>query len=108
MAGGRRHGRGRARPGIDCDLAFDGALIVALSEAQPDGLRRCAGGGRERSVAGAPSTLAAEEERVACGSPHAEGGILLTRAGSVQPALLVQGLRRLAVEPAFVSSRRAP
>ena len=42
--------------------------------------------------------LSADEAQEACGSPRAVGGLLLTRAGSVQPALLVQGLRRLAVE----------
>jgi glycine/D-amino acid oxidase-like deaminating enzyme len=37
------------------------------------------------------------EAQALSGSPAAEAGVLILRAGSVQPALLVQGLRRLAV-----------
>ena len=88
-----------AQGGIDCDLAFEGALITALSQAQLDGLRGLARGGRRRSAAASCiRELSAEEAQAACGSPRAVGGLLLTKAGSVQPALLVQGLRRLAVE----------
>ncbi len=87
-----------AQGGIDCDLAFEGALITALSQAQLDGLR---GLPEAADSIGRPDLireLSADEAQAACGSPRAVGGLLLTKAGSVQPALLVQGLRRLAVE----------
>ena len=84
--------------GIDCDLAFEGALIAALSSAQLDGLHglpeAAAAIGRDDLI----RVLSAEEAQEACGSPRAVGGLLLTKAGSVQPALFVQGLRRLAIE----------
>ena len=94
--------------GIDCDLAFEGALIVALSPAQLDGLadvpRAAESIGRGELV----KVLSADEAREACGSPRAVGGLLLTRAGSVQPALLVQGLRRLAVEAGVRAFEASP
>ena len=84
--------------GIDCDLAFEGALIVALSQAQLDGLRDLPRAAEAIGRGELLKVLSAAEAQEACGSPRAVGGLLLTRAGSVQPALLVQGLRRLAVE----------
>ena len=84
--------------GIDCDLAFEGALIVALSQTQLDGLRDVPQAAESIGRGELIRALSAHEAQEACGSPRATGGLLLTRAGSVQPALLVQGLRRLAVE----------
>ena len=83
--------------GIDCDLAFEGALIIAMSQAQLDGLAGLPEAAAALGHGELLRTLSADEAREACGSPRAMGGLLLTRAGSVQPALLVQGLRRLAV-----------
>jgi glycine/D-amino acid oxidase-like deaminating enzyme len=94
--------------GIDCDLAFEGALITALSQAQLDGLR---GLPEAAASIGRPDLireLSAEEAQAACGSPRAVGGLLLTKAGSVQPALLVQGLRRLAVEAGVLVYEASP
>ncbi len=84
--------------GIDCDLAFEGALIVALSAAQLDGLRDLPEAAARIGHGDLIRVLSAEDAQEACGSPRAVGGLLLTKAGSVQPALLVQGLRRLAVQ----------
>ena len=84
--------------GIDCDLAFEGALIVALSQAQLDGLRDLPQAAESIGRGELIRVLSAQEAQEACGSSRAMGGLLLTQAGSVQPALLVQGLRRLAVE----------
>ncbi len=83
---------------IDCDLSFEGALIVALSQAQLDGLADLPLAAERIGRGELIKVLSADEAQEACGSPRAVGGLLLTRAGSVQPALLVQGLRRLAVE----------
>jgi glycine/D-amino acid oxidase-like deaminating enzyme len=97
-----------AQGGIDCDLAFEGALITALSQAQLDGLR---GLPEAAASIGRPDLireLSAEEAQAACGSPRAVGGLLLTKAGSVQPALLVQGLRRLAVEAGVLVYEASP
>ena len=84
--------------GIECDLAFEGALIVALSQAQLDGLHDLPEAAERIGRGELIRVLTAQDAQEACGSPRAVGGLLLTRAGSVQPALLVQGLRRLAVE----------
>ena len=97
-----------AQGGIDCDLAFEGALITALSQAQLDGLR---GLPEAAASIGHPDLireLTAEEAQAACGSPRAVGGLLLTKAGSVQPALLVQGLRRLAIEAGVLVYEASP
>jgi glycine/D-amino acid oxidase-like deaminating enzyme len=87
-----------AAGGIDCDLTFNGALTIAMSQAQLDGLRDLPEAAARVGRGDLLRALSADEAREACGSPRAVGGVLLTRAGSVQPALLVQGLRRLALE----------
>lgn len=84
--------------GIDCDFALDGGLEVALSAAQMARFEQDAAERERHGVAHLVTLLDAEEARAACGSPRALGGVLLHTAGSVQPALLAQGLRRLAVE----------
>ncbi|HJW74434.1 MAG TPA: FAD-binding oxidoreductase [Thermoleophilia bacterium] len=84
--------------GIDCDLAFGGGLVIATSEAQMRAMRETAtalaAAGKEELV----GLLGREEALSVSGVPKAVGGFLLPKAGSVQPALLVQGLRRLAIE----------
>ncbi len=83
--------------GIDCDLTLDGGVTVALSEAQ---MARFEEENAERERYGASGyveLLDAAAARAACGSPRALGGVVLKTAGGVQPALLAQGLRRLAV-----------
>ena len=94
--------------GIDCDLAFEGALIVALSQAQFDGLRGAPEAVEALGRGELLRVLSVDEAREACGSPRAVGGLLLTRAGSVQPALLVQGLRRLAVAAGVLLFEASP
>ena len=83
---------------IDCDLSFGGGLVIATSEAQMRGLRETV---RALVAAGKGefvSLFDGDEARALSGIPRAVGGFLLPKAGSVQPALLVQGLRRLAIE----------
>jgi glycine/D-amino acid oxidase-like deaminating enzyme len=88
--------RGTVREGgIDCDLAFEGGLTVALSPAQVDGILEAALLAREMGRDDYFRILAKDESVALSGSPRAEAGSLILQAGSVQPALLVQGLRRL-------------
>ena len=82
---------------IDCDLSFEGGLTVALSPAQVDGILEAALLARELGRDDFFRILGKDEAIALSGSPRAEAGALILQAGSVQPALLVQGLRRLAV-----------
>ncbi len=82
---------------IDCDLSFEGGLTVALSPAQVEGVLEPALLARELGRDDLFRILGKDEAVALSGAPAAEAGALILRAGSVQPALLVQGLRRLAV-----------
>ena len=82
---------------IDCDLSFEGGLNVALSPAQVDGILEAALVARELGRDDLFRILDKDEAVAMSGSPAAEAGALILRAGSVQPALLAQGLRRLVV-----------
>ena len=82
---------------IDCDLAFEGGLTVALSPAQVDGVLEAALLARELGRDDLLRVLGKDEAVDLSGAPAAEAGMLILQAGSVQPALLAQGLRRLAV-----------
>lgn len=82
---------------IDCDLSFDGGLTVALSPAQVDGILESALLARELGRDDLIRVLDKDEAVEMSGSPAATAGALILQAGSVQPALLAQGLRRLAV-----------
>ncbi|MEE4275570.1 MAG: FAD-dependent oxidoreductase [Thermoleophilia bacterium] len=82
---------------IDCDLAFDGGLVVALSPAQVDGVLEAAHLARDLGRDGLFRVLDKDEAVDLSGAPAAEAGVVVVQAGRVQPALLVQGLRRLAV-----------
>jgi glycine/D-amino acid oxidase-like deaminating enzyme len=84
--------------GIDCDLALNGGLVVALSAAQMARLQQDAAERERHGWSDVVTALDADEAQAACGSPRALGGILMKTAGAVQPALLAQGLRRLAIE----------
>ena len=86
---------------IDCDLSMGGGLIVATSEAQLGGLLETVAGMEAAGRGSLVRVLSAEEAREMSGIAEACGGYLLEHAGSVQPALLAQGLRRL-VEAAGV------
>jgi len=82
---------------IDCDLSFAGGLVVALSPAQVDGVLEAAVLAKELGRDGLFRVLGRDEAVDLSGAPTAEAGVVIAQAGSVQPALLVQGLRRLAV-----------
>ena len=81
--------------GIDCDLAFRGGLTVALSPAQVDSVLGAARLAQEMGRDDLFRILDRDEAVALSGAPRAQAGALILRAGSVQPALLVQGLRRL-------------
>ena len=81
---------------IDCDLAFAEGLNLAMSPAQMESLRGEVRAAEDAGRGDLFRTLSREEAQEACGSPRAVGGVATARAGSVQPALLVQGLRRAA------------
>ena len=91
---------------IDCDLAFEGGLTVALSPAQVEGILEAAQLAREMGRDDYFRILDREEAMAMSGAPRAEAGALILHAGSVQPALLVQGLRRWSPPPACASTRR--
>ena len=83
---------------LDCDLDLPGGLVVATCAAHAawwgELLEAAARVGREDLF-----TIISRDEAVACsGVPHVYGGLRIRHAGSVQPALLAQGLRRLARE----------
>jgi len=82
---------------IDCDLAFGGGLVVALSPAQVDGVLEPSILASELGRDGLFRVLSKDEAVELSGAPTAEAGVVIAQAGRVQPALLVQGLRRLAV-----------
>ena len=83
---------------IDCDLAFEGGLTVAASPAQVEAVGESAAVGHELGRDDLFRILSKTEAQAMWGCPAAEAGALILHAGSVQPALLAQGLRRLAVE----------
>ncbi len=83
---------------IDCDLSFEGGLTVALSPAQVDGVLAPAFLARDLGRDDFFRVLDRDEAVQMSGAPAAVAGLLILQAGSVQPALLAQGLRRLALE----------
>ena len=83
---------------IDCDLALEGGVSVAASPAQVEGVLAAARQAERLGRDDLWRILTKEEAQAMWGSPATAAGALMLRAGSVQPALLVQGLRRLALE----------
>ena len=83
--------------GIDCDLSRFGGLVVAQSPAQVNGVLHAARLADDLGRGDLFRVLAREEAREASGSPTAEAAAIVEHAGGVQPALLAQGLRRLAI-----------
>ena len=83
--------------GIDCDFGMEGGLIVAASPAQAEAMRAGVDAARELGRDDLFRLLGRDEAHALSGSPLAQLGELVLHAGSVQPALLVQGLRRLAI-----------
>ena len=95
--------------GIDCDLAFEGALIIAMSQAQLDGLAGLPEAAEALGRGELLRVLSADEAREACGSPRAMGGLAARRA----PAACSRpcSCRACAVwpwRPACASSRPVP
>ena len=98
LEGVREIGRAVAEGGLDCDFVMNSGLEIALSEAQMARFEEDAAEREKHGTAHLVELLDAEQAKAACGSPRALGGVVLKTAGGVQPALLAQGLRRLAVE----------
>ncbi len=84
--------------GIDCDFALHGGLTVATCEAHLVYWAELVPAARRVGREGLFRVLSAEEARAASGCPDATGALEMLHAGSVQPALLAQGLRRLAIQ----------
>jgi len=83
---------------IDCDFALNGGLSVATCEAHIDHWADAIPAAQKVGREGLFRMLDAEEARAASGCPRAVAALEISKAGSVQPALLAAGLRRLAVE----------
>jgi glycine/D-amino acid oxidase-like deaminating enzyme len=82
---------------LDCDLTLAEGLNLAMSQAQLEALREPLLAAERIGRDDLFRMLTRDEAQQASGSPRAVGGVAMIRAGSVQPALLAQGLRRLAV-----------
>lgn len=93
---------------IDCHLRRRGALWLAGAPAQVDAWQSAVRAGRELGRAGMLATLSAAESRERAGSPVPLGGARHTDAASVQPALLVRGLRRVALALGVVIHEATP
>lgn len=93
---------------VDCDLGFAGGLAVAASPAQLPGVLKAAVLARDLGRDDLLEVLTKDQARAMWGSPFAQGGVLVRAAGSVQPSLLVQGLRRLAVEAGVAVFEASP
>ena len=88
-----------ATAGSTATSPFEGGLVVALSPAQVDGVLEAGARWRASWAATISAASSARTRRSACRArPRPRPGVLILQAGSVQPALLAQGLRRLAVE----------
>lgn len=84
--------------GIDCDFALNGGLNVATCEAHLSYWADIVPAAERVGRGELFRVLDAEEARAVTGCPRATGALGMRHAGAVQPALLAQGLRRLAVE----------
>lgn len=97
-----------AEHGIDCHLRRRGALWVASAPAQAGVWEPAVRAAGELGRDGMLETLSADELRSRTGSPVPLGGARHTDAAAVQPALLVRGLRRVALELGVVIHESTP
>lgn len=86
-----------AEHGIDAEFRHGGWVWVATSSAQL-GAWDTAVEVTEGDGANVFELLSAEEARARSGSPTAVGGVFERTVGTIQPALLARGLRRVALE----------
>jgi glycine/D-amino acid oxidase-like deaminating enzyme len=91
-------GRTVAEGGIDCSYALNGGLSVATCEAHLGHWGDLIPVSRRLGLGDHFRMLSAEEARAVSGCPQATGALETRHVGSVQPALLARGLRRLAIE----------
>lgn len=81
---------------IDCDFALNGGLIVATCEAHMESWEGLVAAADSVGHEDLFTVLSSEEAVQLSGVPSARGGFRIRHAGTVQPALLACGLRRLA------------
>jgi len=84
--------------GIDCDLGFGGGLSVATCTAHVGHWDAMLAAAEQVGRGDIVRKLDAAEARELSGCPGALEGVIRTKVGSVQPALLALGLRRVAIE----------
>ncbi len=83
---------------IDCDLALGGAVTVATCAAHRGSWDAAIAAAERVGLGEVLRKLDAEEARRLSGCVDAVEGVVWTLAGSVQPGLLAQGLRRVVKE----------
>src|SRR4051794_33312061 len=82
-----------AREGIDCHLRRAGGFWTATAPAQMGAWQRHVAAGEAVGRPGVLEPMDAAELRARTGTPLIIGGVRLTDAAAVQPALLARGLR---------------
>jgi glycine/D-amino acid oxidase-like deaminating enzyme len=97
-----------AEHGIDCHLRRRGALWVASAPAQVGAWAPAVRAAKDLGRGGMLAELSAGESRSRTASPVPLGGARHTDAAAVQPALLVRGLRRVALELGVVIHESTP
>jgi glycine/D-amino acid oxidase-like deaminating enzyme len=97
-----------AEHGIDCQWRRRGALWVASAPAQVGAWEPAVRLAKELGRGAMLEPVPAEELRRRTGSPVPLGGARHTDAAAVQPALLVRGLRRVALELGVVIHESTP
>ncbi|MEA2419302.1 MAG: hypothetical protein QOE60_1508 [Thermoleophilaceae bacterium] len=84
--------------GIDCHFRQEGTLWVATTPAHLDTIRSAVEACREYGMGHLVEQLNAEQVRERTGTAVSLGGVHVRDSAAVQPALLVRGLRRVALE----------
>jgi glycine/D-amino acid oxidase-like deaminating enzyme len=83
---------------VECDYALNGGLSVATCEAHLGHWGDLIPATRRVGLEDSFRMLPADEAQAVSGCPRATGALEMRHVGSVQPALLARGLRRLAIE----------
>jgi glycine/D-amino acid oxidase-like deaminating enzyme len=96
------------RHGVDAWFRRDGYIGVASSPAQAGGWEEPLETARELGIEDHYRRLSAEELRRYVDSPVFEGGHLVDDGGTVQPARLARGLRRVAMEAGVIVHEHTP
>ncbi len=94
--------------GVDAWFRQDGYIGVASSPAQAGGWTEPLETARDLGIEDHYRQLSKEELRTFCDSPVFEGGHLVADGGTVQPARLALGLRRVVMEAGVVVHEHTP